>query len=115
MVRCKTCGRTQRVVDADFNHSWQHQQCSKCHYFGIGKHDRTNNHSGRLGKRRDRTNFKGEKQFKDKIPKHKVIVTEKNIDLYCKISQIIRGKPCTNKDRVLNTQSNGIVRKPVIP
>lgn len=58
-------------------------------------------------------NIKGKPNGR-KIEKHRVRITKKNIDLYCKISQIIRDKPCRSKKLVIANQDSKFV-KPVLP
>lgn len=97
---CKTCKNIMIVRDDRENHSWKYGQCGKCHYFGFQNKIRRNQNEKYL------TRGKYEK-----IIKHKQIVTEQNIDLYCKISKIIRGKKC-KPHTVLSTQ---FIHKEVLP
>lgn len=87
---CITCGIPSRS-DAEFLHCWQHNQCRKCHYFGI------------IPKGKMSIKWESNPPH-SKVEYHKSLITEKNIELYCKLSQIIRDKPCKNKNLVLRLQ-----------
>lgn len=89
-MRCKTCGFVKKGVNSKTHH-WQRQQCSQCHYFKVGRH-RRNYHRK---KQYEYADGKRHREGIRKIPK--AIISEKNLDLYCKLSQIIRGKKCKPK------------------
>lgn len=104
-MRCRTCGFVVRVLDRDNNnHHWDYLQCVTCHYFGVIKSNKHN--SGRYGKSKIRAiGYKTSKSL-HKEEHHKIRITNSNIELYCKLSQIIRDKPCI-PNLVLATQDNG--------
>lgn len=102
MLRCKTCGFTIRCLDRNNNlHHWDHQQCYNCHYFRISSKGYTGKSTGRYGEARVRgVGWSKGRHF----PKHKIRITKKNIELYCKLSKIIRDKPCTNPNLTISLQ-----------
>jgi len=76
----------------DRRHHWDHQQCYECHYLGIDKRGTLNKNYRNGSPLANR--WRGFKTKRGKRTKLKLDVNEKNIDLYCKLSQIIRDKPC---------------------
>src|SRR5574337_822109 len=90
-MRCRTCMRTIRSKDPTGrkNHNWDYNQCYYCHYLLLYSSPRIRGPSLMNGSMAKKTS--------KKIEKHRMIITEKNIELYCKISQIIRGKKCRPK------------------
>lgn len=84
-MQCITCGTTIRHIDKDHRHHWDHFQCAKCHYLGMrsGSGKRTKYHGDPLLKTRSTGKS---------IPSERVKVTPDNVDLYCKLSLILRNK-----------------------
>jgi hypothetical protein len=110
-MRCKTCPYTRKMGGGNMPHCWKYGQCPDCHYFGLYKNNQSNH--GWAGSRIRGKSPKGT----GKVDYHKVRVTKINIDLYCKLSKILRDKSC-KPNLVLNTQDNypaNIERKPVLP
>ena len=86
-MRCRTCGFVVLRPKNEVHH-WQHQQCSQCHYFKIGRHRRKNQGI------KQHEYHDGQKHRYGIGRRPIVIVNDKNIDLYCKLSEIILGKKC---------------------
>ena len=101
-MRCRTCGKTSKKLNNDHRHHWDKGQCSNCHYLGFrGKRVAV---VGRYGSTKRKIGMGS--TLGDRVNKHRVRITEENIELYCKVTQIMRGRPCVKK-RVLATQDNG--------
>ena len=83
---------------------------SKCNDLDLKRKSRIRNFKQVREKDRIKR-YNGNYQVKSK---GSVKITDKNIDLYCKLSQIIRGKPCRSKIHVLKQQNKELHRK-VIP
>lgn len=83
-MKCKICGIS---VFRSINDSvcWKERMCGTCFYKKEYSYKKKIGHS-------------------EKIQKNYSIVTPNNIDLYCKLSKIIRKKPCYSKKMVLSAQ-----------
>lgn len=96
---CSTCGKIKRNPKESL-HCWNHGQCRECHYLGLTPEYNLKKHAKR----------KCRQPWQDKpLDKYNVKVTDKNIDLYCRLSKIIRGKPCKNPKLVIARQSHDVL------
>ena len=108
-MRCRTCSYTVKSIRLDTKHCWIHGQCPDCHYFGVYKNNQRD-HGWAGARTRGYKSMKGKK-----ADYNRVIVNEKNIDLYCKLSSIIRGKPCSSKKKVISLQTRKNFSRTILP
>ena len=95
IIHCSICKRRFHINEKQKNHSSKKGHCKQCHYLGLRK-----NKDPKLYKRTT-----GNLKWQDKpLEKYSVKITKDNLDLYCKLSKIIRGKSCTNPKLVLARQ-----------
>lgn len=101
-MKCRSCGINVNVIKG--RHCWEKsRQCGECHYFR------------RFRKTKEKK--RGRFPYTNDIPAgiqrlYMRKITPENINLYCKLSYIIRGKKCINKNLLLKSQHAHVINIP---